>query len=77
MHMNHFIVIRRRHEWVVTYAERHPTSFPTREEAECYAFNAADLLASDGHAVSVLIMPDGLDSSEGQESASGRASPQC
>jgi hypothetical protein len=39
-------------------------AYPTREEAEDSAFNAADALASQGHAVSVLIMPDGPDTNE-------------
>jgi hypothetical protein len=44
---------------VVTYADRTQIAFATREEAETSAFHAADATASNGHAVSVLIMPEG------------------
>ena len=60
-------------EWLVTYGDRTQISYPSREEAETSAFNAANALASQGYAVSVLIMPDGPDAT-GQSSVvlSGR-----
>jgi hypothetical protein len=66
MHMTHterFVVFQVQNEWLVTYGDRTRMSYLTREEAETSAFNAADALASQGHAVSVLIMPDGPDAS--------------
>ena len=60
MHMNRFVVFPLEDEWLVTYGDRKQVSFTTREEAEQSAFQAADGMASNGHAVSVLIMPDGL-----------------
>lgn len=62
MHLTHterFVVFHVQNEWLVTYEDRTRISYLTREEAETSAFNAADALASQGHAVSVLIMPDG------------------
>jgi len=61
MDMDRFVVIQHQEEWIVTYPNRDLVSFQTREEAEHSAFSAADLLASTGHAVSVLILPDGAD----------------
>src|SRR3712207_1632033 len=61
MSIGRFVVLHRRGEWLVTYANSDLASFSTREEAEHSAFNAADRLAMNGHAVSVLIMPEGLD----------------
>lgn len=59
MYMDRFVVFQIDDEWLVTYGDRTQIAFATREEAEKSAFNAADALASYGHAVSVLIMPDG------------------
>jgi hypothetical protein len=61
MHMNRFVVFQLEDEWLVTYGGRKQASFTTREEAEHSAFHAADAMASRGHAVSVLIMPNGLE----------------
>jgi hypothetical protein len=61
MHTDRFVVFRFQDEWLVTYADREQTSFATRQDAERSAFDAADMLASNGHAVSVLIIPDGSD----------------
>jgi hypothetical protein len=61
MHMNRFVVFQLADEWLVTYGDRKQVSFTTREEAEQSAFHAADAMASNGHAVSVLIMPNGLE----------------
>ena len=61
MHMNRFVVFQLEDEWLVTYGDRKQVSFTTRKEAEQTAFHAADDMASRGHAVSVLIMPNGLD----------------
>ena len=58
-HTERFVVFQVQNEWLVTYEDRTQISYLTREEAETSAFNAADALASQGHAVSVLIMPDG------------------
>jgi hypothetical protein len=58
-HTERFVVFQGQDEWLVTYSDRTQISYPTREEAENSAFNAADALASQGYAVSVLIMPDG------------------
>jgi hypothetical protein len=63
-HTERFVVFQVQNEWLVTYGDRTQVSYPTREEAEDSAFNAADALASQGHAVSVLIMPDGPDINE-------------
>jgi hypothetical protein len=60
-HTERFVVFQVQNEWLVTYGDRTQISYPTREEAENSAFNAADALASQGRAVSVLIMPDGPD----------------
>ena len=60
MHMNRFVVFQLEDEWLVTYGDRKQASFTTRGEAEHSAFHAADAMASGGHAVSVLIMPNGL-----------------
>jgi hypothetical protein len=57
MHMNRFVVFEVENEWLVTYGDRQHASFTAREDAERSAFRAADALASDGHAVSVLILP--------------------
>jgi hypothetical protein len=57
--MNRFVVFQLEDEWLVTYGDRKQNSFTTREQAEQSAFQAADALASTGHAVSVLIMPNG------------------
>lgn len=61
MHTDRFVVFKFQDEWLVTYADREQTAFATREDAERSAFDAADMLASNGHAVSVLIIPDGSD----------------
>jgi hypothetical protein len=45
----------------VTYGNSDPAAFTTREEAESSAFSAADTLALNGHPVSVVILPEGLD----------------
>jgi hypothetical protein len=60
MHMNRFVVFQLEDEWLVTYGDRKQVAFTTREEAEQSVFQAADAMASHGHAVSVLIMPSGL-----------------
>ena len=56
-----FVVFQVQNEWLVTFGDRTQISYPTREEAEASAFTAADALASQGCAVSVLIVPDGAD----------------
>lgn len=61
MHTDRFVVFKFQDEWLVTYADREQTAFATRQAAERSAFDAADTLASNGHAVSVLIIPDGSD----------------
>jgi hypothetical protein len=61
MHMNRFVVFQLDDEWLVTYGDRTQVSYTTREQAEQSAFDAADAMASSGHAVSVLIMPNGLE----------------
>ena len=58
MHTDRFVVFKFQDEWLVTYADRKQTAFATRQDAERSAFDAADILASTGHAVSVLIIPD-------------------
>ena len=58
MHTDRFVVFKFQDEWLVTYADRKQTAFATRQDAERSAFDAADSLASSGHAVSVLIIPD-------------------
>lgn len=63
-HTERFVVFQVQNEWLVTYKDRTQISYLTREEAETSAFNAADALASQGYAVSVLIMPDGPDAHE-------------
>jgi hypothetical protein len=59
MPVNRFVVFQVEGEWLVTCGDRTQVSFKSRVEAEASAFTAADALASNGHAVSVLIMPDG------------------
>jgi hypothetical protein len=59
MHTNRFVVFQVEDEWLVTYGDRRQIAFATRQEAEKSAFDAADALARSGHAVSVLIMPNG------------------
>ena len=61
MHINRFVVFQLEDEWLVTCGDRTQVSCTTREEAEHSAFHAADAMAARGHAVSVLIMPNGLD----------------
>ncbi|MGF9762817.1 hypothetical protein AAII07_47410 [Microvirga sp. 0TCS3.31] len=61
MHTDRFVVFKFQGEWLVTYADRKQTAFATRQDAERSAFDAADTLASSGHAVSVLIIPDEAD----------------
>lgn len=61
MHTDRFVVFKFQDEWLVTYADREQTAFATRQDAERSAFDAADTLASNGHAASVLIIPDGSD----------------
>ena len=58
MHTDRFVVFKFQGRWLVPYADRKQTAFATREDAERSAFDAADMLASSGHAVSVLIIPD-------------------
>ena len=72
MHMNRFVVFQLKDEWLVTYGDRKQFSFTTREEAEHSAFQAADAMASHGHAVSVLIMPDGLEAHAQHQAPSTR-----
>jgi hypothetical protein len=71
MHTDRFVVFKFEGEWLVTYSDRKQTAFATREDAERSAFDAADVLASSGHAVSVLIIPDDAD-----DSAEAAVSPQ-
>jgi hypothetical protein len=59
--MDRFVVFQVQDEWLVSYGDRTQIAYSTREEAENSAFHAADAMASQGHAVSVLIMPDGPD----------------
>ena len=61
MHMNRFVVFQLEEEWLVTYGDRTQVACPTREQAEHSAFHAADAMAAEGHALSVLIMPNGLE----------------
>lgn len=61
MNIGRFVVSHQQGEWLVTSGSSDLASFSTREEAESLAFNAADTLALNGHAVSVLIWPEGLD----------------
>ncbi len=63
MHTDRFVVFKFQDEWLVTYADRKQTAFATRQDAERSAFDAADTLASSGHAVSVLIIPDSSETS--------------
>jgi hypothetical protein len=58
MHMDRLVVLQVKDEWLVTYGDRTQIAFATRNEAETSAFAVADAMASHGHAVSVLIMPD-------------------
>jgi len=55
--MKRFVVFRRNTEWLVTSGERVEISFNSRKDAEASAL-AADALAANSHAVSVLILPD-------------------
>jgi hypothetical protein len=61
LHTNRFVVIQVEDEWLVTYGDRTQIAFTTREQAERSAFEAADVLARSGQAVSVLIMPNGAE----------------
>jgi hypothetical protein len=74
MHTDRFVVFKFQDEWLVTYADRKQTAFATRQDAERSAFDAADTLASSGHAVSVLIIPDG---SEAVADACSSLAPQA
>lgn len=56
--MERFVIFQIQSEWLLTCADRTQISYSTREEAETSAFQAADALASQGHAVSVVILPD-------------------
>jgi hypothetical protein len=67
--MNRFVVFQLEDQWLVTYGDRKQGSFTTREEAEQSAFRAADDMASRGYAVSVLIMPDGLEANAQYQTA--------
>ena len=60
-HTGRFVVFQFQNEWLVTYGDCTQISFLTREDVEASAFNAADALASQGQAVSVLILPSELD----------------
>lgn len=73
-HTGRFVVFHCQNEWLVTYGDCVQISYPTREDAETSAFKAADALASQGQAVSVLILPSELDAG-GQHPivATGRA----
>ena len=57
-HIERFVVFQVQDEWLVTHQDRTRISYSTREEAETSAFNAADAMASQGHTVSVLIVPN-------------------
>lgn len=57
-HTERFVVFQVQSEWLVTYGDHTQIAFATREEAETSALNAADALASQGRAVSILILPD-------------------
>jgi hypothetical protein len=61
MHMDRFVVLQVENEWLVTYGDHTRMAFATREEAETSAFEAADAMASNGRAVSVLLMPGEAD----------------
>lgn len=61
MSIGRFVVLHHQGEWLVTYGNSDPAAFSTREEAENSAFSAADTLALNGHPVSVVIVPEGLD----------------
>jgi len=74
MHTDRFVVFKFQDEWLVTYADREQTAFATRQDAERSAFEAADMLASNGHAVSVLIIPDGSDDGAKADSVLARSS---
>jgi len=73
MHTDRFVVFKFQGEWLVTYADRKQMAFATRQDAERSAFDAADILASSGHAVSVLIIPDEADDSPPPAEQSGRS----
>ena len=62
MSIGRFVVLHHQGEWLVTSGNSDPAAFSTREAAESSAFNAADTLALNGHPVSVLIVPEGLES---------------
>jgi hypothetical protein len=59
--MNRFVVTYHQGRWLVINADC-SESFSTREGAESAAFIAADTLAFDGQAVSIVIMPQEIDS---------------
>jgi hypothetical protein len=63
-HTERFVVFQAQNEWLVTYGDRTQIAYSTREEAETSAFHAADALASQGHAVSVLILPNEPDAND-------------
>jgi len=71
MHTDRFVVFKFQDEWLVTYADREQSAFSTRQDAERSAFDAADMLAANGRAVSVLIIPDGSDNLSGPSSDGG------
>jgi hypothetical protein len=55
--MNRFVVTYHQGRWLVINAD-YSAAFSTREGAENAAFAAADTLAFDGQAVSIVIMPE-------------------
>jgi hypothetical protein len=61
MERDRFVVFQVDDEWWLSHGDRTLFSFMTREEAARSAFDAASSMASRGHAVSVLILPDGPD----------------
>ena len=76
MHTNRFVVFQVDDEWLVTYGDRTQMAFSTREEAERSAFDAAGALAQGGHAVSVLIMPNGAEADASHFAVRDGHSPQ-
>lgn len=76
MHMDRFVVFQVQDEWLVTYGDRTQAAFATREEAEGSAFHSADAVASQGRAVSVVIMPNGLDANGHYPGAPSERTPQ-
>jgi hypothetical protein len=58
IHTERFVVFQVQSEWLVTAGDLCEISYPTRKEAETWAFDAADALASQGRAVCVLILPE-------------------